>query len=697
MTVLCSLKNINVSFGQKTIFRNAQFQIEHNDKIGLIGLNGMGKSTLFKILNQDFVPDISEDAFVFDKATQKLGPGMEYSVFLVPQKFEIPKSKTAGQTSVYKVHDYFLHYYPEFKELCNLLDAIDHKLESGQYAEAELEKLSHQRIDIHDKLEHLHFYDIQNSYESYLKAFGLSALEKEVTLLSGGEQRKILLALGLTSKANLILWDEPTNHLDIETINIFEDEILKSTKTHVIISHDRYLLSKVTNRIFHINKGQILSYKGTYADYMEFVEQSEETRKQTLQKLKNSLTRELAWMRQGVRARGTKSKKRIEGFYDLSSKVEDLKNSAKKSMDVLINSSQRKTRKLCEFIDVDFKYSDKEIFKGLTLSLYKGDKIGVLGENGVGKSTLMKIINSDLFPTSGNIKLADDLKSCYFSQLREELPLDKTPFQLLGEGEDFIHFKNGRSLHVASYFQNYLFNQSELYRPLSSFSGGELNRLQLAMNLKNEADVWIFDEPTNDLDIESIEILEKKLSEFEGTVIVISHDRTFLENVTNKIWMVENKNITYFDVGYSQVAPYLEALQIEKELKSEFARESARESEREFEREFKKEQQEITKSENNKNNEKVDTVIISTSSQTPTHIETKTANVNTNTLKKKSDSLNKSIAKKEAAIAQIDDLLSRFDYSNLDAEKSELVGKLSQKKDNLEEELLSLYEELEGN
>ncbi len=645
MTILCSLKNINVAFGQKVIFNNASFQIEHGDKIGLIGLNGMGKSTLFKILCERLTPDTSTPPFVFDKATGKQAASQEYTVFLVPQKFELPPK----ELGLNKVSDYYLFYYPEIKHNLKLLEDLDAKLALNHEDYALIEK----RHDISEKLDHLDYYGISDKYHSYLKSFDLENLEADVNDLSGGEQRKVLLALGLTSQANLILWDEPTNHLDFETINLFEDEITKSNSSHIIISHDRYLLSKVTSKIFHISRAQILSYRGTYADYMEHVASEENARKQMLSKLKNSLTRELAWMRQGIKARGTRSKKRVENYHDLASKVSTLKSDAKKSMEILINKSGRKTKKLCEFIGVNFSYDKKVLFRDLNFSLYKDDKIGVLGTNGVGKSTLMKIISMQLGPTLGKIKYADDLKICYFSQLRDELPLNKSPFELLGDGEEFIHFKNGRSIHVATYFQNYLFNQGELHRPLSSFSGGELNRLQLALNLKNEADVWIFDEPTNDLDIESIEILEDKLSSFDGTVIIISHDRTFLENVTNKIWHIENQEIEFFEVGYSQVAPYLEACKIEKD----FLERNEKDSPKEVIVEVKKlDQQEKMRLE-----------------KLPTVIE-----------------------EQEKSISEIEEILARFDYSSMDAEKSEIVGKLTSRKEALEEGLLSLYEELEG-
>jgi ATP-binding cassette subfamily F protein uup len=645
---------MNLAFGQKTIFKNCNFQIEHGDKIGLIGLNGMGKSSLFKILLENISPDISTPPFVFDKATAKQGENQKYSVFLVDQKFRLPKKAT-------KVKDYFYEYHPELKDLHLELDSLNEKI-AKDHNEDDIER-QHQ---VMDKLESLNHWNLSHGYESYLKSFGLEDLNRDVADLSGGEQRKVLLALGLTSDANLILWDEPTNHLDIETIASFEEELLKTEKTFIIISHDRYLLSKVTNRIFHINRAEITAYKGSYADYIDFLDSQEEARKKMLAKLKNSLKRETDWMRQGIRARGTRSKKRVENFHDLAGKVSQLKSEAKKSMDVMINKSGRKTKMLAEFKSVDFSYDTKTMFKDINFTLYKGDKIGVIGENGVGKSTLMKLISRQLEKTAGKTKYADDLKICYFSQTKEELDSDKSPFDLLGDGEDFIHFKNGRSIHVATYFQNYLFDHSELHRPLSSFSGGEINRLQLALNLKNEADIWIFDEPTNDLDIESIEILEQKLASFDGTVIIISHDRTFLENITNKIWLVENQNIELFTSGYSHVAPYLEACALEKEIEEQRIKESRLKAEREESKKQKIEQEKASQK-----------------------------NGLSQAEKQRLNKMPDLIAGVESSISEIDDLLGRFDYGNLDAEKSELVGKLSSKKDSLEEELLALYEESE--
>lgn len=636
MSVLCSIKNLNLTFGNKEIFKSANVVINHGEKIGLIGLNGKGKSSLFKLLNNELTPDTNPN-FVFDKASDKLGPDRAFTTYLVTQKFHLPKDYCA-------VKDYFAFIEPELNKVKN---DYDKALENADYDLQE--KVMHQ-------MDHIGFWDLANRFESYVKSFGIENLETDVRSLSGGEQRKILIALGLLSDANLILWDEPTNHLDIDSIQKLEEELLQSRKTLMIISHDRHLLSKVCDRIVHIQRGEILSYKGSYADYLETIKSQEELRIKSLSKLRNTLRREQDWMNQGIKARGTRSKKRVEGYENLKSKVGDLKSQARKKIEIGINDSGRKTKKLIEIENGKLQIEDHLLINSLNLRLAKGDKIGVLGENGVGKSTLMQALVNDKFLQASRIYRADGVTINYFDQKVEKLDMEKTPFQYLGDGEDFVHFQDGRSLHVNAYFEKFLFDKSEVQRPLSSFSGGELKRLQLALNLKNESDVWIFDEPTNDLDIESIEILEDALANFKGTVIIISHDRSFLENITNKIWYIHDKKIEKFEAGYSQVQDYLDLISIEKSYGEV------------------EENSETTQVE-----------------EEPVTEKKKLTNKEKELIKK----LPRLIKEKEKEIQGLEAQLAEIDYSNLDEVTSIELNKLTQNKEQAEEELLELYEKQE--
>ena len=642
MNLICSLKNINLSYGNKILFKDSHLQIGQGEKIGLIGLNGMGKSSLFKIILSELIPDISTPPFAFDKINQKSGNNHNFSVFSVHQKFILPSSEVS-------IKDYFFVYYPKLKQLYDRSLLLQKKIE-----EIPSDEYISEQENILTQLERLDFWKIQASYESYIKSFQLTDLEKDVRSLSGGEQRKILLALGLTSQASLILWDEPTNHLDMKTISLFEDEMVKSNKSQIIISHDRYLLSKVANRILHIHNSSLNSYKGSYSDYLDFLNIQEVNRKQTIKKLKNSLRREVEWMNQGIKARGTRSKKRVQSLEKLSQNVQFLKEQAKKSIELSFNHSNRKTKKLCEAINISLAYNGNELFSNLSFELKEGEKIGILGDNGVGKTSLIKIIAKRLNPTSGKIQYADNLKIQYFSQHRDEFSSSKSAYELLGAGEEYIHFKEGKSIHVSAYFQKFLFQKEDLHRPLQSFSGGELSRLQLALNLKNEADIWIFDEPTNDLDIESIEILENSLAKFKGTALIIGHDRTFLENTTNKIFLIKNNHLKIFTAGLSQVAPYLEVCDIEEEIKKE----------KEFQNSsIKKSNSEKQKIKNDKQ-----TLI---------------------------ENLYFKIEKEEDKVKEIEGLLLKFNYQIPNEEQTSLRLSLNQKKVSIESKIEILFKELE--
>ncbi|NOT79763.1 MAG: ABC-F family ATP-binding cassette domain-containing protein [Bacteriovoracaceae bacterium] len=623
MSLLCSIKNIQLTYGTKAIFKNAQLSISTGDRIGLLGLNGKGKSTLFKILSGEVVPDHCTPPFEFNKARGDGDDSKRFTMFYIPQ--ELPVSGLEDVT----IRDYFFVFYPELK------DHYENAL---------------------DEFERLHGWDLLQDYESYLKYFNHDDLDKKIGELSGGEQKKILLSLGLSSNANLILWDEPTNHLDIETIKLFEDELNSTNKAFMLITHDRYLLSKLTRRILHIQHGKIENFDGSYTDYLVFLEQSEHAKQSLLTKLKNNLEREQAWMRQGVKARRTRSKKRVEDFLDLKDKVSHIKSEAKKTLDLTLQKSNRQTKVLVSFTDLYFQYNkENTLFEGITGEIHKGNKIGLLGSNGVGKTTLLKLIKADLKPTSGIMKTAENLQIQYFSQKRDELDIDMTPYQLLGDGNDFVALPDGSKKHVHSYFESFLFGRDDIHRPLKTFSGGEKSRLQLAYNLTRIGDILIFDEPTNDLDLETIQILEEKLAEFPGAVILISHDRAFLSTVTNKVWLLDEKKLQNFEGGYEQVAPYIDALEIEKDLRKNEAPQAPLAPPVEAV---------ISKPVQSKNKQKIDNLI---------------SEIEANELKSKI----------------IQEKIAGLDYTKLSDPKNAEFKILSDAQSTLEERALSLYQELE--
>lgn len=551
MSIICNLQNINLAFGQKTIFKDTKITINEGDQIGLIGLNGYGKSTLFNILVDKVTPDISTPSFVFDKNKEKFKP------FLIPQELDVESYPELS------INNFYLSFYPELYEVHKKLEVLSERL----VEEYENEKLLEQQQQLLEEFESLGGWSIESSYLSYLSYFDLSEKDVPVIRLSGGEQRKMALSIGLSTPALLILWDEPTNHLDIETIERFEDELNSSNKTYMIISHDRYLLNHVTNRIIHIERGDINSFKGTYLQYLEYIIEREKEREKHLDKLQNRHRRELAWMRQGVKARGTRSKKRVEGFNNINTDIQALKDKSRRTVSLNLTHTGRKSKKMVELENVKFGFENDVLFNDLSISLCKGDKIALIGPNGAGKSTLIKLLAGQIAIAKGKRTAIDELKVVVFDQKRESLELDKTPFEVVGEGQDFVHFDNGERKHVSSYLEDFLFPRDQIVRPIHTLSGGEKNRLQLAIFMKQSADLWVFDEPTNDLDIETIEILENELADYKAAVLIIGHDRAFLDNICKKTWLLHDKDIEEFEGGYSQVAPYLHALEMEKKLK----------------------------------------------------------------------------------------------------------------------------------
>lgn len=636
MSLLCNLQNINLAYGQKIIFNNAKFAISEGDRIGLIGLNGQGKSTLFNILAGKVVPDISEPPFIFDKNNDK------FNLFYIPQELDIESFPDLT------IANFYLSFYPELYQVYQALEIIQIKLMDDY----ENQNLIHEQQKFIEKFENLGGWELENSYLSYLKTFQIESFEKSLKYLSGGEQRKIALSIGLSSRSNFILWDEPTNHLDVETIEKFEDELNNCQKTYMIISHDRYLLNHVTNKIVHIERGQINSYSGTYLDYLEYLEARDKELAKNLDKLENKHRRELAWMRQGIKARGTRSKKRVEGYENIKSEISELKSKSKKVVNLSLTHSGRKSKQLIEIKDGSFSYQEKNIFTDLNVGVFKNDKIALIGENGAGKTTLINILQNKIKLNSGVYNALDQLKIVVFDQKRESLNPDKTPFEVVGDGQDFVHFDDGRKKHVMSYLENFLFSRDQINRPIHTLSGGEKNRLQLAIFMKQSADLWIFDEPTNDLDIETIEILESELSSYKSAVIIIGHDRAFLDNVCQTTWLVHNRTIEIFEGGYSQVAPYLEALELEKSNKTPLHKEE-------------------------KTQEKISTVKMN------------------NKEKERWKVIEKEIAKQEEKINHLTEEIANFDFSSSSENLNSNYESLNKNLKNEEEILSRLYEEWE--
>jgi ABC transport system ATP-binding/permease protein len=547
MITLLTLQNLSYSIPHRALFKNTSFSLLQGEKVGVLGLNGHGKSTLFKIISGEVTPDTTIPPFNMDINRQ-------FTFFLVPQELVIHEEDT--------IETYYEHFYPDIASIKKELHAIEEKMAVAD--EAELNRLIDRQSHLFDRLHELGDDRISQSYTSYLKLFGLVDLHRGLHHLSGGEQRKIALSLGLSAPQEVILWDEPTNHLDLQTIELFEDELMNNKKTLMMISHDRTLLNNVCDRIIHIQHGIIQSFKGTYGEYLTFLQQQEEERAKHIDKLENNQRRETAWIRRGAKARRTKSKKRIEDYSVLKDRIQELKNLAHRSVKIDLKTSGRKTRLLFEMTEVSLRFGERVIFDKLNLTLNQGQKIAIIGRNGAGKSSLLKLITGEILPDSGHIKRAHELSVGLFAQKRDHLPMQASPFDYIGEGVDFVISNTGERRHVISYLENFLFPADVIKRPIYTFSGGEKNRLQLAKFMKDGKDLWIFDEPTNDLDLETIGILEDELKSYEGGLLIVGHDRTFLENTVDECWVVHDGGVSIFPGGFEQGQAFLQALELEK-------------------------------------------------------------------------------------------------------------------------------------
>lgn len=627
MSTLLTLQNLSLHYPHKVIFKDVTFTLNQGDKIGVLGLNGHGKSSLFKTIAGQVTPDTTTPPFIYDKSK-------DFTYFYVPQ--ELPS------LSDWNIENYFFEFHPEMGKLKKRLDKINEQLGSG---EGNFDKLINEQSHIYEELTKLGEDKLHAQYVSYLKYFGVENIDRMMSSLSGGEQRKVALSLGLSAPQELILWDEPTNHLDLETIQDFEDELQSSKKTFMIISHDRSLLNNVVDRIIHIQQGKLRSFSGTYEAYLQFLIDDQKRREKELDKLSNAQRRETAWIRRGAQARRTKSKKRIEDYSTLNKTIQDLKAQAHKSVSLNLQSSGRKTKVLMSAEDLTLKFGERTLFNGLNFSIAKGDKIALLGRNGVGKSSLLKILLGELEQTSGKVNRAVGLDVGYFSQKREALKDDETPWKMIGEGIDYVISNTGEKRHVASYLENFLFSSDEIKRPIHTFSGGEKNRLQLAQFMKHARDIWIFDEPTNDLDLETIGILEEELRNYEGALIIVGHDRSFIENTTDKCWVLHDGKIENFEAGFSQAELFLEAIHLEEELKKKAP----------------------------------------TQTKSQPQVEAPTSKM-TNKERNRYDQLGKEIEKLEAKIGTLKSELENFDYTKFEKKKAdEIQGQLDKAEAKMEE------------
>jgi len=519
---LIRFDEVSLAFGDHVILREANLAIEPGERVCLIGRNGAGKSTTLKLITGELEHDhgdiVCSSHLVVSQLAQTLPEAMDQPVR------DIVRS---GLTDIEKL----LETYKE-----------QSKLELDKHGLMALEAL-HAKIDAHDG------WHIEQRIEETISDLEIPA-EKKMNELSGGWRRRVALAKALVQKPDLLLLDEPTNHLDIATIKWLEDKVYSYPGAVMFITHDRAFLQKLATRILEIDRGKITSWPGDYANFLRRKEKSVEDEQTANALFDKKLGQEEVWIRQGIKARRTRNEGRVRALTKMRDEREErVKPDAHAR--IHIEEAEQSGRKVIRAKNVSYRYVDAPLIENFSLKIMRGDRIGLIGNNGIGKTTLLRLLLGDLEPQTGTLKHGTNLEVGYFDQLRQTLDLDKSVAYNVGEGRTYIKL-NGKDRHIIGYLKGFLFTPKRAAMPVKALSGGERNRVILAKLFTRPANLLVLDEPTNDLDIETLEVLEQKLCEFKGTLIVVSHDREFLDNVvTSTIVFEKDGRIQEYVGGYS--------------------------------------------------------------------------------------------------------------------------------------------------
>lgn len=542
------VEHLTKSVGDKTVFRDISFIIHDFDRIGIIGVNGTGKTTLL---------DVISGRLGFDGDVSPFSAKNGYKIAYLTQEPEFDDDKTILDTVLSS----------DLREM-TLIKTYETLM--ANYDEANQDKLE----KVMAEMDSLDAWAIESEVKTVLTKLGLEDLSQKVGDLSGGLRRRVQLAQVLLNDADLLLLDEPTNHLDIDTIAWLTNFLKTSKKTVLFITHDRYFLDNVATRIFELANSQLTEYQGNYQDYVRLRAEQDERDAATLHKKKQLYKQELAWMRTQPQARATKQQARINRFNDLKADL----SGATQSSELEINfETSRIGKKVINFEDVSFAYTDKQILTDFNLLVQNKDRIGIVGDNGVGKSTLLNLINGDLQPTSGKVEIGETVRIGYFSQLPKDMDEDKRVINYLQEVADEVKTSVGTT-SVTDLLEQFLFPRSTHGTLISKLSGGEKKRLYLLKILIEKPNVLLLDEPTNDLDIATLTVLESFLQTFSGPVITVSHDRYFLDKVANKILAFENGHVREFFGNYTD---YLDEKAFEENAAVQVKKEAQQKTEKE--------------------------------------------------------------------------------------------------------------------
>ena len=529
---LLNLSNAYLGFGDHPLLDHTELHIEPNERVCLVGRNGAGKSTLMKVLAGEIQLDDG-------KLT------LEKDIVVTRLEQDPPRHV---QESVF---DYVAEGIAHLSDLLKQYHHISQQMQTD-YSDELLTKLSH----IQAQLEHNNGWQFENRIQDTLKLLELDP-DKKLCELSGGWVRRAALARALVADPDILLLDEPTNHLDVEAITWLEDLLLNFKGSIIFISHDRSFIRKMATRIVDLDRGKLVSYPSNYDLYLET--KAEDLRVEELQNalFDKKLAQEEVWIRQGIKARRTRNEGRVRALKKLREERRN-RREVQGSAKIQIDQSTRSGKIVFDIENASYEVAGKILLKNFSATIQRGDKIALVGANGCGKTTFIKLLLGELQPTSGTIHCGTKLEVAYFDQYRAELDLEKTVMDNVADGKQDIEV-NGVKRHVLGYLQDFLFPPKRAMTPVKALSGGERNRLLLAKLLLKPNNLLILDEPTNDLDVETLELLEELLTDYQGTLIIVSHDRQFIDNTVEECFFFEGDGVVnkyiggYFDAKQQQI------------------------------------------------------------------------------------------------------------------------------------------------
>lgn len=521
-----TLDNASLAFGHHPLLDQAAFQLDPGERVGLIGRNGAGKSSLLKVIAGESK---------LDDGTVWRAPSVR--IVYVPQEPVLLSTHTVFEAVAEGLGD-LQKVLVEYHEVSHQMGEPD----------ADIDALMQRMQDLQHELDSKNGWQSQAKVEAVLSRLSLDA-DTPVSKLSGGWRKRVALGRALVAEPEVLLLDEPTNHLDLQAIEWLEDLLLGFSGSVLFITHDRRFLDRLATRITELDRGKLTDFVGNFTNYQIKKEEQLAVEATHAAKFDKVLAQEEVWIRQGIKARRTRNEGRVRRLEKLR-----LERAARRerqgNVKLTLDSGERSGKLVAELEDVKKSYGDRTLINGFSTRILRGDRIGLLGPNGVGKTTLLKLILGELEPDSGTIQRGTNLNIAYFDQMREQLDEEATLADTISPGSEFVQIGNERK-HVISYLEDFLFPPQRSRSPVKSLSGGERNRLLLARLFARPANVLVLDEPTNDLDIETLELLESLLQEFEGTLFLVSHDRAFLENTVTQVIAFEGNGIlSEFGGGY---------------------------------------------------------------------------------------------------------------------------------------------------